>query len=153
MAEITGRKVFFFTAGAFGVIIAVNLVLATQAVRTFPGLEVKNSYIASQTFDAERAAQEALGWQLDYGYDAGAGELRLSFTETGTGHPAEVADMSVLVGRATEARDDQTPQFVREAGAFVAPLTLAPGKWLLRVEARAADGTRFHQRLDLFVKG
>ena len=49
---------------AFGVIIGVNLVLALSAVRTFPGLEVKNSYVASQTFDERRAAQEALGWTV-----------------------------------------------------------------------------------------
>ena len=36
---------------AFGVIIAVNLVLAYNAVKTFPGLEVKNSYVASQEFN------------------------------------------------------------------------------------------------------
>ncbi len=52
---------------AFAVIIAVNLVLAFKAVRTFPGLEVENSYVASQTFDAERTAQEALGLDAEAG--------------------------------------------------------------------------------------
>ena len=60
--EITGRHVLFGMVGAFGVIITVNVIMAWQAVSTFPGLEVKNSYVASQTFDAERRAQEALGW-------------------------------------------------------------------------------------------
>ena len=40
MAEITGRQVFLVTAGAFAVIITVNVVMAWQAVSTFPGLEV-----------------------------------------------------------------------------------------------------------------
>ncbi|WP_370272721.1 FixH family protein, partial [Pseudooceanicola nitratireducens] len=52
-----------FTA-AFGIIITVNLVMATQAIRTFPGLEVKNSYVASQEFDDRRAEQQALGWTI-----------------------------------------------------------------------------------------
>ncbi|MFN3647189.1 MAG: hypothetical protein ACK4S2_11815 [Gemmobacter sp.] len=45
------------------------------------------------------------------------------------------------------------PVFVREGGAFVAPVDLAPGKWLLRIEAVARDGTAFRQQRQLFVKG
>ncbi len=56
------------------------------------------------------------------------------------------------MGRTTSATDDQRPEFVREAGAYTAPLDLAPGKWMLHVEAQA-DAVAFKQRLDLFVKG
>ena len=45
------------------------------------------------------------------------------------------------------------PVFVREAGAFVAPVDLAPGKWILRIEALAKDGTTFRQQRQLYVKG
>lgn len=41
--EIRGRHVALGFGFAFSVITGVNLLLATQAVRTFPGLEVKNS--------------------------------------------------------------------------------------------------------------
>ena len=53
MAErkFTGKHALAVFVGAFGVIIAVNLVLAYNAVKTFPGLEVKNSYVASQEFN------------------------------------------------------------------------------------------------------
>ena len=61
---ITGRKVFAIVASAFAVIIGVNIFMAVSAVRTFPGLEVQNSYVASQSFDADREAQEALGWEV-----------------------------------------------------------------------------------------
>ena len=149
--RITGRKVFFFTVAAFAVIIGVNLLMAYQAINTFPGLEVKNSYVASQTFDADRDAQLELGWELAPEYDAKAKELRLAFTDK-TGFPAEVTGLSVLVGRATEARDDTRPEFVREAGVFVAPLNLPKGKWMMHVEAFAADGTAFRQRIDVLVR-
>ena len=69
--EITGKKVLAFAVGAFGIIIGVNLVMAWQAVSTFPGLEVPNSYVASQSFDKERAAQEALGWTVEPSYENG----------------------------------------------------------------------------------
>lgn len=152
MAELTGRKVLAITVSAFGVIIAVNLLMAYKAISTFPGLEVSNSYVASQTFDADRAAQLALGWSLAADYDRADAALELVFTDA-KGAPAPVAGLLVLVGRPTEAREDSYPLFVGESGTYRAPLALNPGKWMLKVEAYAPDGTRFFQRLDLFVKG
>ena len=153
MAEITGRKVLIITTTFFGVIIAVNLTMAFKAVSTFPGVEVKNSYVASQTFDADRKAQNALGWDLAHDYDPVENVLKLSFTDAATGYPSEVSDLRVLVGRATQARQDEWPEFQRISGSFVAPLDLEPGKWMLRVEATSPDGTLFRQRIDLFVRG
>jgi len=152
MAELTGRKVLAITVSAFGVIIAVNVLLAYKAVSTFPGLEVANSYVASQTFDRDRAAQVALGWTLAAEYDKSGSTMELVFTGS-NGHPAEVMDLSVLIGRPTEAKDDRWPVFVREGSAFRAPVELGPGKWMMKVEAHAPDGTLFHQRLDLLVEG
>jgi nitrogen fixation protein FixH len=152
MRELTGRHVLAITVSAFAVIIGVNLLLAYKAVATFPGLEVANSYVASQDFDAEKSAQIALGWTLDPVYDPARGELRLVFTDA-KGQPAPVADLNVLLGRTTEAKDDSRPSFTRNAGAFVAKAALQPGKWMMHVEARAQDGTLFRQRIDLFVKG
>lgn len=149
-AELTGRKVFAITATAFGVIIAVNLVMATKAIQTFPGLEVPNSYVASQSFDADRAAQDALGWTLTESHEDG--ELRLAFRDR-DGLPVTLSDLRVLVGRTTESAQDIRPEFARRNGDYVAPVALRPGKWMILLEARSQDGTRFHQRLDLFVKG
>jgi nitrogen fixation protein FixH len=149
MGELTGRHVLAITVGAFSVIIGVNLVLAVQAVRTFPGLEVANGYIASQTFDADRKAQEALGWTVSPQYREG--RLTLAVTDA-EGLPAAVLRLDVLVGRATEAKDDVTPDFARVAGVWQADVPLARGKWMLKVEAEAPDGTKFRQRLELFVQ-
>ncbi|HEU0223277.1 MAG TPA: FixH family protein, partial [Paracoccaceae bacterium] len=55
---MTGRLVLAVALGAFGIVIAVNLVLVFAATRTFPGLVVPNSYVASQDFDRSRVAQE-----------------------------------------------------------------------------------------------
>jgi nitrogen fixation protein FixH len=147
---LTGRKVLAITVSAFAVIIAVNVLMAFKAVSTFPGLEVRNSYVASQVFDAERKAQEALGWTLTEGYADGL--LRLSFRDR-DGLPVAVERLSVIVGRTTEAAQDQHPDFAFQNGDYVASVALEPGKWMILLEAFASDGTRFHQRLDLMVKG
>ena len=97
MTEIKGWHVFTVFALAFCVIIAVNLTLAFQAVRTFPGLEVKNSYVASQTFDADRATQLAIGW--DVAAHLEANELVLAITQNGAAVNA-VIEQAVFV-RAT----------------------------------------------------
>lgn len=141
--ELTGRKVLVIICSAFAVIIGVNLTLAYKAVATFPGLETKNSYVASQAFDANRAAQEALGW--DVGARVEAGQLRLSITRDGD--PVEVDIQSAVLGRATNVSQDQTPVLVFDGKDYVAPVSLAAGNWNLRLVAKAEDGTMFQQRI------
>lgn len=152
--ELTGRHVLAITLAAFGVIIAVNMVMAFKAVSTFPGLETPNSYVASQRFDRERAAQAALGWTVTPEYDGR--ELTL-VVQDAQGNPARIRSLSATVGRPTHVREDQTPRFIYENGIFRAPLTLTPGIWNINVTAEAWDGTVFRQRIDHFsgsrVKG
>jgi nitrogen fixation protein FixH len=145
---ITGRKAFLIFASFFAVIISVNLVLAWQAIATFPGLEVRNSYVASQSFDADRAAQQALGWQVSALVEDGT--LRLAILDA-AGRPVAVTDLTGTFGRATSVRDDQTPAFVFDGSAYVAPVVTAPGNWNLRLVAHSTDGTLFQQRIVVLV--
>jgi len=85
--EFTGKHALMIFGGAFSVIITVNLAIAYNAVSTFPGLEVKNSYVASQHFDAKREAQLRLGWSVRA--DARDGQVILSITDA-EGAPVEV---------------------------------------------------------------
>lgn len=148
MGEITGRKVLGFMVLAFGLIIGVNLLLAYKAISTFPGLEVGNSYDASQEFNRDKAAQVALDWHARADYHDGV--LSVAFTHS-DGSPAEVAEMSALVGWATSTKDDFTPTFTYAKGVFSTPAQMARGNWNLRVDALSADGTKFHQRVVLHV--
>lgn len=143
--EIKGHHVLMGFAGAFGIIISVNVILATQAVRTFPGLEVKNSYVASQTFDEDRAAQEALGWSVAALVEGQ--ELVVTITDP-AGAPVQPASLTGTFGHATSVRDDQTPAFVFDGHVHRAPIDVGEGtNWNFRMEARAADGTFFKQRV------
>ncbi|AWX92582.1 MULTISPECIES: FixH family protein [Paracoccus] len=142
---LTGKHVLAITLVAFGVIIGVNVLMAVKAVGTFPGLEVANSYVASQDFDRERAAQAALDWTVTPDYDGK--ELVLAIRDR-QGNPAPIKDLQVTVGRPTYVADDQHPQMTYQGGLYVAPLTLKPGLWNIHLTATAWDGTQFRQRLD-----
>ena len=143
MGEIKGWHVLTVLVLAFGVVIAVNLTLAYNAVRTFPGLEVKNSYVASQSFDADRAAQEALGWEVSA--KVRDGQLRLAILEGGKAIDPVIEE--AVFGRATMVAADQVPAFTFDGEGFVAPVEAGEGNWNLRLKVRAADGTLFQQRV------
>lgn len=148
--KMTGPKVLAIAVTAFGVILAANLSLAVGAIRTFPGLEVQNSYVASQGFNDRLAEQLALGWDVRVEVDGAY--LRVIFTDA-EGAPVDVASMQATLGRATHVRDDQTPDFRYERGMFTAPVTLEPGNWNLRLVAFAPDGTQFQQRISFWLRG
>lgn len=146
---LTGRHVFTIFALCFGVIISVNLTLAYNAVATFPGLEVKNSYVASQEFDKSRSAQEALGWSV---FAEAQGEIVVLSITDENGNPVQVRALDATLGRATHVRDDFRPEFVFNGKAYTAPADLGPGNWNLRMVAQDQTGTEFKQRVILHVR-
>ncbi|WP_171210197.1 MULTISPECIES: FixH family protein [unclassified Ruegeria] len=148
--EFKGKHALAIFVAAFGVIITVNLVLAYNAVKTFPGLEVKNSYVASQEFNERLQEQQALGWTV--GAELTGGLLVLRITDQ-TGAPVEVAELQAVVGRATHVRDDFTPEFSFDGIAYAAPAALGAGNWNIRLVAKDLNGSEFAQRVPLYVKG
>ncbi len=147
---LTGRTILLIGVGVFAVVLTANLTLAVRAVQTFPGLEVDNSFVASQNFNEELAAQLALGWDVAAAVEDG--ELTITFTDA-DGAPVDVAAMDAVVGRATTVADDFTPDFVYYRGRFSAPVEIRPGNWNIRLVAQAPDGTEFRQRMVLHVEG
>jgi nitrogen fixation protein FixH len=145
MTELTGRHVAAMFVGGFSIIIAVNLLLATKAVSTFPGLEVPNSYVASQSFDVRRNAQNALGWTSDITYDDGVLVVQMRDRD---GNAAPIRNLTAHIGRPTEARDDIALDL--DASGRVA-VDLARGMWRLDLEGTADDGTLYQRAIPLKV--
>ncbi|MEM6481843.1 MAG: FixH family protein [Pseudomonadota bacterium] len=144
MKRLTGWHVLAMFVTGFSIIISVNLTLAYNAVATFPGLEVRNSFAASQTFQAEKAAQDALGWQVS----AALQDDTLTLYIDDLHGPVVPVITKATMGRATHVYQDLSPDFRHDGRAFVAMMPdLDPGNWNLRLEARAADGTPFRQRV------
>ena len=147
--KLTGWHALAIFGGCFAVIISVNLTLAYSAVSTFPGVEVKNSYVASQSFDDRRADQESLGWTVRA--DAKGGLLILSITDP-EGRPVQAGTLDAVLGRATHVQDDRTPEFSFDGRAYVARESLKPGNWNIRMKATSLDGIPFEQRVVLHVE-
>ncbi len=145
--EFTGRKMLMIMISFFAVIISVNLYMAYSAVSTFPGLEVDNSYVASQKFDELAIAQRALGWEVSLAHESD--ELVLQWQDAdGLVLPAQIV---AKIGRPTFAGEDIQLQFRLVGEEYRADAVLAPGPWRLFLDAVAQDGTLFKQRLHLTV--
>ncbi|MDP5362569.1 MAG: FixH family protein [Paracoccaceae bacterium] len=147
--EFTGWHMLGLMVGGFGIIIAVNLTLAWQAIATFPGVEARNSYEVSQSFQAERAAQDALHW--DVSAAIGDGELIVTILDD-RGTPVEAEVTRAILGRATNTSQDTTPAFTWNGTSMVAPVAMHEGYWNLRLELIAPDGTKFRRRFPLTAK-
>lgn len=147
--ELTGRKVFAITATGFAIIIGVNLTMAYSAISTFPGLVVKNSYVASQNFDRDRAAQEALGLQVAAHYEDGVVNVHV---DSLAAIPTGFRNLEATIGRATHARSDVALNLQVIDGVYTAPVDLENGAWVLRLRGVAMDGTAFRQDLGLAVR-
>ena len=146
---LTGRRVAGIAAAAFIVMLIPNIVLTVMAVDTFSGLVVPNSYVASQTFDRDRAAQVALGWTVAIVHEGG--QVRLTIDDA-NGRPVRPPALTVTVGRPTTTRDDRALALEETADGYAAAADLAPGGWRAEIAATAADGTPFHQSRALSVR-
>ena len=145
--EFTGRKMLFVMLAFFGVIISVNVYMAFSAVSTFPGLEVDNSYVASQQFNDLAAAQRALGWEVELSHEGD--ELVLQWQDAnGLVLPASI---TAKIGRPTFAGEDIDLNFRLVGEEYRADAVLATGPWRLFLDAVAQDGTLFKKRLQLTV--
>ncbi|WP_417519434.1 FixH family protein [Minwuia sp.] len=144
--QITGLKVLLAFCAFFGVIIAVNLILAAFALSTDTGLVVRNSYVASQDFNrmqAAAAAQEELGWSLALDHD-GAGVAISAVDANGTALTGLV--MTGTAQRPVSKFQDQALRFSETGtGVYRAETGLGEGVWQIDVTAQDWRGQTFRR--------
>ena len=134
----TGYHMLAWIMGFFLVVIGVNAVMATIAERSFTGVVVENSYVASQHFNrwlAEAKAQDRLGWNAVIGHQ----DTQITVTLTG---PEALIRNATLTGDAIHPLGhlpDRAIHFIRaENGGFVSRERLPHGRWRVRVTAEHA---------------
>ncbi len=138
--KFTGRHMLMVFVAGFGIVIAVNLFMAFQAVGGFHGTVVDNSYVASQKFngwmeEAEKAG--SLGWTIR-GEQLADGRIGLA-----TAGVPEGARVEAVAERPLGERETMMLTFAEEsAGQWVSQESLAEGRWkvLVTISATTANG-------------
>lgn len=131
--KFTGWHMLTAMIAFFGVVIAVNAIMAVQASRTFGGTVVDNSYVASQEFNrwlAQAKVQNDLGWHLAASSQDGHAVL----TTTADGTPLEPTRVVAYAEHPLGRLQDIRLEFRETApGQFVAAAPLPAGRWRLHV--------------------
>lgn len=138
----------------FGTIITVNVVMAWNAVSSWSGLVVQNTYVASQEFNGkvEKARAFAASGLVGELVIAG-GRVRYRLHDA-QGAPVFADAVTVTFKRPTDEREDFRLALVVEgAGNYAATRTLPEGQWIADI-ASVRDGQAiFHQTIRTVVAG
>jgi nitrogen fixation protein FixH len=144
--QIRGAHVLAAMLCFFAAVIAINVAFAVAAVRSFPGEDVRRSYLQGLNFNdtlAQRRAQAAIGWsvrsELIETRQGPAVHLRLRDAE---GRAIRDASVEGALRWPTDARLDRSLAFEpRGDGVYVARLAqLRAGRWIMRARASNAAG-------------
>ena len=153
-AGFTGWHMLGVMALFFGTIISVNLVMAWNAVSSWSGLVVKNTYVASQEFngkvaDARRLAATGLAGTLEATRE-GLGYRLVGRDNT----PVSVDHVTATLKRPVDERDDVvlTLQPAGE-GLFRVDRTIATGQWVVDLVALRNGETVFCETLRIVIPG
>ncbi|MER8367711.1 FixH family protein [Mesorhizobium sp. M1378] len=136
--EFTGRHMLLTILSFFGVVVGVNVTMATLASTSWTGLVVENTYVASQQFNKkaeEGRAQAALGWtgKLTIAW----GEVRYSLSDA-AGKPIPLHSVKVLFRHPAYEAEDKSVTLASATGQeFAAQHTPRDGVWIVEVDADA----------------
>lgn len=130
--RLTGTKVLFIFLAFFGLMFAVNGVFLYHAITSFPGEDIKKSYVQGLNYNqtlAQRSAQAGLGWNVAIGFEESGLVLEL---KDEAGVPLRGYTVRASLRRPTNDRADQTFELseVGQQGRYIAPVSLdRPGRW------------------------
>ena len=152
--QFTGWHMLGVLVLFFGTIISVNLFMAFSATRTWTGLVVENSYVASQEFNTKLAnanRQQEMGWRGGLNYMSGA----LVFTLRDADEtPLRPKTVTVAISRPIGTDGDQSITLTRAAsGDYTAKVALEPGVWNAAIIASFADQPPYEHHARLIVGG
>lgn len=151
--QIKGGHVLAMLLAFFGVIIAVNMVMAYFANSTWSGLVVENGYVASQNFDkhlAKAKAQEALGWDVGFSFDKDA--VKVTFADA-RGARIDTLELTGKLQRTVTDKEDQVLTFAwMGSGVYSAPARLAPGLWEVEIDGKGNGVADYHKIFRFVVK-
>lgn len=148
--ELKGWHVLIMLLAFFGVMFAVNGVFLYHAITSFPGEDVKKSYVQGLNYNdtlAVRAQQAELGWRAEAGLKDSTLVFRLQDAqEEPLSNLAVVAEIRHL---ATENADQVVTLQAQAQGEYLAKgLDLAQGQWLIRFSVYDTEGETLQLNVD-----
>jgi nitrogen fixation protein FixH len=152
-APLTGRHVAMMFVGFFGIVVAVNFTMAFLARKSWTGLIVQNSYVASQHFNAEtqkREAMRALRYRLVV---AQRGKSILLSLNDAKGFPLQITSGKLALGRGSTVQHDVTLDVSCQSNECSVPADLASGRWEGEAQLLLADGREWSEPVTLMLKG
>ena len=132
--RFTGKHMLITMISFFGVIIAVNLTMATLASKSWTGLIVKNTYVASQQFNehldqAKRQQETGIRSQLRYDNNG-----LIVIVEDSDGSRIRVDELTAHIGRPAYEQADQTLVLIPAPDdCYKLRINLEPGVWDVRI--------------------
>lgn len=131
--QFTGKHMAIVSVTFFGVVIAVNVLMAKLAISTFGGVVVENSYVASQEFNGwlnEARAEKALGWKATIQRGA-PDEVRVQLRDN-SGAAITGARVTAVAEHPLGIRVDERLAFAQGmAGTYTSRLTA--GRWRIKL--------------------
>ena len=138
----------------FGTIITVNVVMAWNAVSSWSGLVVQNTYVASQQFNGkveQAKAFAASGMEGSLLIADGRVSYRLHDRE---GAPVAADSVSITFKRPVEEREDFQLTLAAESGGnYSAMRDMSAGQWIADISTVRGGEKIFHQTIRLVVAG
>jgi nitrogen fixation protein FixH len=149
----TGRHMLAIMVAFFGVVIAVNIMLAVMASRSNTGLVVEDSYKAGLTYDRDMAKAKANA-ELDIHPKLylSSDVLRVALSNS-NGAPVDVSGIALTLGHPVSAGTDEVMNFKYESkGVFIARVKLTEGVWEGELIVTLPSGEAWTRPIKLVVK-
>jgi len=151
------RLPIFACAGFLGVMLLVNFVMATFAVKTFSGLDSDNPYDTGLAYNKDIAAAKAqgeLGWTVELTRTANGAATQVTATvKDKAGQPVSGLDVFMhFFYPATRKLDREIMASPVADGVYAAAAVLQPGRWDVEIDLKREGQRQFRTRNPLTVE-
>ena len=147
----TGRHMALILVSFFAVVVGVNVTMAVLARKSWTGLVVQNSYVASQHFNAEtkkRLAMLAKGFRMEIAVRAGSVSVTLN-DKAGLALPLRTASMTLV--RSDWAVNDTSIAMQCRDSLCSSVTVLSPGIWKGEAVLDVVDFGEWRQPIEILV--
>ncbi|KCZ93403.1 FixH family protein [Hyphomonas johnsonii] len=140
---LKGYQVLFWLLGFFGLMFVVNGIFLFYAITSFPGEDVKKSYLQGLNYNAtleQRAEQARLGWQAAVGLE---GDMLVVYLEESTGEPLTGKSVNAALRRPATTNADHEFDLISDLGGrYHANVgDLQAGQWEIIAQVRDAESS------------